>query len=154
MFCTECGTKNQDDAIICRKCGSRLGSYVYAGKEKCEYLKSIRDRIAKENNIPYKSSPCTNMDPCERICPACEAEAAALREMLKEKREKGESLYIYGKDDLEAVNASPGDNLRETRIPAWEQPMGYMINTAGIPAEPNPPKRDSLFKRIKKAFGK
>ena len=145
MFCPNCGLKNPDDACFCAKCGTRL---MYVGKKKCEYLKSIRDRIAKENNIPYESSPCTNMDPCEGTCPACEAEAAALREMLKAKKEKGDSLYIHRENDLEAVNASPGDNLQDFPIPPWHQLSGV------IPAEPLHPIRDSLLTRIKKAFGK
>ena len=151
MFCPNCGFKNPDVACFCAKCGTRL---MYVGKKKCEYLKSIRDRIAKENNIPYESSPCTNMDPCKGTCPACEAEAAALREMLKAKKEKGDSLYIHGENDLEAVNASPGDNLQETFISPWNQPSGFIIGPAGIPAEPIQPIRDSLLTRIKKAFGK
>ena len=145
MFCPYCGLKNPDDACFCAKCGTRL---MYVGKKKCEYLKSIRDRIAKENNIPYESSPCTNMDPCKGTCPACEAEAAALREMLKAKKEKGDSLYIHGENDFEAVNASPGDNLQDFPIPPWHQLSGV------IPAEPLHPIRDSLLTRIKKAFGK
>jgi len=145
MFCPNCGLKNPDDACFCAKCGTRL---MYVGKKKCEYLKSIRDRIAKENNIPYESSPCTNTDPCKGTCPACEAEAAALREMLKAKKEKGDSLYIHGENDLEAVNASPGDNLQDFPIPPWHQLSGV------IPAEPLHPIRDSLLTRIKKAFGK
>ena len=144
MFCPYCGFKNPDVACFCAKCGARL---MYVGKEKCKYLKSIRDRIAKENNIPYESSPCTNMDPCEGTCPACEAEAAALREMLKAKKEKGDRLYIHEENDLEAVNASPNDNLWEARMPEW---MEY----AGIPAKPIRPIRDRLLTRIKKAFGK
>ena len=151
MLCPNCGLKNPDDACFCAKCGTRL---MYVGKKKCEYLKSIRDRIAKENNIPYESSPCTNMDPCEGTCPACEAEAAALQEMLKAKKEKGDSLYIHRENDLEAVNASPGDNLQETFISPWNQPSGFIIGPAGIPAEPIQPIRDSLLTRIKKAFGK
>ena len=138
MFCPNCGFKNPDVACFCAKCGARL---MYVGK-------SIRDRIAKENNIPYESSPCTNMDPCKGTCPACEAEAAALREMLKAKKEKGDSLYIHGENDLEAVNASPGDNLQDFPIPPWHQLSGV------IPAEPLHPIRDSLLTRIKKAFGK
>ena len=116
MFCPNCGFKNPDVACFCAKCGARL---MYVGKEKCEYLKSIRDRIAKENNIPYESSPC-----------------------------------IHGENDLEAVNASPGDNLQETFISPWNQPSGFIIGPAGIPAEPIQPIRDSLLTRIKKAFGK
>ena len=52
MFCPNCGLKNPDDACFCAKCGARL---MYVGKEKCEYLKSIRDRIAKENNTSFNN---------------------------------------------------------------------------------------------------
>jgi hypothetical protein len=68
--------------------------------------------------------------------------------MLKAKKEKGDSLYIHGENDLEAVNASPGDNLQDFPIPPWHQLSGV------IPAEPLHPIRDSLLTRIKKAFGK
>ena len=154
MFCPYCGLKNPDDACFCANCGARL---MYVGKEKCEYLKSIRDRIAKENNIPYESSPCTNMDPCEGTCPACEAETAALREMLKARRTEGNCLYLGGFDAEEALKMT-SDDIRNMCTPKTDMVMGLMqgpvYETPGIPAEPIQPKRESFLRKIKKAFGK
>lgn len=48
------------------------------GKERCEYLKQIRIRFAKEYNIPYEPTECTHIGECSGTCPQCEKE---LREL-------------------------------------------------------------------------
>ena len=112
MRCPVCGKENRSGARFCGYCGSPLDSSRNIGKEKCEYLKSVRDRIAKQNNIPYVSSPCTNTEPCAGICPACEAETAMLREMLEKKRAEGNTI-VYGNDAWEALSSS-GDTIQQT----------------------------------------
>lgn len=156
MFCSICGTENPDDAVFCCNCGSRLGFSVDQKRRKCEYLKSIRNQIAKENGIAYVSSPCTSLDPCEGICPACEAEAAALREMINAKKAAGDRFY-GDEDDVEAALTPSFDTVETDRRPRFDQTMGYMT---GPPVDTWKtvqsvrPTRESLLCRIKKAFGK
>lgn len=168
--CPICGKENRSGARFCGYCGSNLDSVGNTGKEKCEYLKSVRNRIAQQNNIPYASAPCTSTAPCEGICPACEAETAYLREMLEAKGAEGDTV-VYGKDAGEALAASggfaqnipprgePRDMVRGLmRGPEWPEEMPDEPKAlAGIPAgpvDPAPPKKESFLKRIKKAFGK
>lgn len=157
MLCPRCGSKNNSGARFCAYCGVQLTPLVSIGKEKCEYLKSVRNGIAKNNNIPYVSAPCTNTDPCEGTCPACEAEAAALREMLKARRTGGNSLYLDG-FDAEAALKLTSDEIQELCVPETDMVMGLMrgpeYDTPGVPAKPIQPKQESILRKIKKAFGK
>jgi hypothetical protein len=157
MLCPRCGSKNNNGARFCAYCGFQLTPLADFGKEKCEYLKSVRNGIAKNNNIPYVSAPCTNTDPCEGTCPACEAETAALREMLKARRTEGNCLYLGGFDAEEALKMT-SDDIRNMCTPKTDMVMGLMqgpvYETPGIPAEPIQPKRESFLRKIKKAFGK
>lgn len=59
------------------------------GKEKCEFLKGIRKRMAEANGIPYEPRECTFEGDCTGTCPFCEKEAAELLAKLKEKEAKG-----------------------------------------------------------------
>lgn len=55
------------------------------GKEKCEFLKEIRKRMAELNDIPYEPRECTYEGECTGTCPFCEKEAAELMAALKKK---------------------------------------------------------------------
>jgi len=46
------------------------------GKEKCEFLKGVRKRMAEANSIPYEPRECTYEGDCTGTCPFCEKEAA------------------------------------------------------------------------------
>ena len=59
------------------------------GKEKCEFLKGIRKRMAEANGIPYEPRECTFEGDCTGTCPFCEKEAAELLAKLKEKEAEG-----------------------------------------------------------------
>ena len=63
-----------------------------AGKDKCEFLKGIRKRIAEANGIAYEPRECTFEGDCTGTCPFCEKEAADLLAALKEKESKGEEI--------------------------------------------------------------
>ena len=42
------------------------------GKDKCEFLKGIRKRMAEANGIPYEPRECTYEGECTGTCPFCE----------------------------------------------------------------------------------
>lgn len=68
-----------------------------AGKDKCEFLKGIRKRMAEANGIPYVPRECTFEGDCIGTCPYCEKEAA---EILSKLKEKGENII---KTDTETI---------------------------------------------------
>ena len=67
------------------------------GKNKCEFLKGIRKRMAEANGIPYEPRECTFEGDCIGTCPYCEKEAA---EILSKLKEKGENII---KTDTETI---------------------------------------------------
>lgn len=54
------------------------------GKRKCNILKSLRQKIAKDNDIPFVSEECTHQGECRGTCPKCDEEVRYLeQELLK-----------------------------------------------------------------------
>ena len=70
-----------------------------SGKEKCEFLKGIRKRMAEANGIPFEPRECDYNGECSGTCPFCEKEANDLLVLLKEKMEQGAEILA----DKEAV---------------------------------------------------
>ena len=66
------------------------------GKEKCRQLRCIRERIAKENGIPYEPGRCDNDGPCAGTCPACDREEAYIDRCLREMENQGETVKLVG----------------------------------------------------------
>lgn len=54
------------------------------GKEKCRKLRSIREKIARENDIPYEPGKCDNDGPCAGTCSGCDREEAYIDRCLRE----------------------------------------------------------------------
>lgn len=52
------------------------------GKEKCGFLRKIREKIAGENGLSISEEPCTYEGPCSGTCPKCDQEAQRLNEQL------------------------------------------------------------------------
>ena len=54
------------------------------GKNKCDYLKKIRENIAKHYGIPFQTKECGFEGECKGTCPKCEHEVRYLEmELLK-----------------------------------------------------------------------
>ncbi len=66
------------------------------GKKRCELLKSIRCKIAKENGLRYTLSECTFQGKCKGTCPKCEAELRQLTNDLEKLRQGGKRVAIAG----------------------------------------------------------
>lgn len=62
------------------------------GKDKCEFLKGIRKRMAELNGIPYEPRECTYEGDCTGTCPFCEKEAAELLAKLVKKVAEGAEI--------------------------------------------------------------
>ena len=99
------------------------------GKDKCEFLKGIRKRMAEANGIPYEPRECNYEGDCSGTCPFCEKEAADLLATLKEKEAQGveiktdvfsTTLLEKGKmdfDDAYEVLASEAKRINEMLDP-------------------------------------
>lgn len=66
------------------------------GKNRCEYLKEVRRRIAKENEIPLEQRECTFKGECSGTCPFCEAELHYIEKELRKRRMLGKAVTVAG----------------------------------------------------------
>ena len=66
------------------------------GKNKCEYLKEVRRRIATENDIPLEQRECTFKGECSGTCPFCEAEVSYLEKELHKRITLGKAVTVAG----------------------------------------------------------
>ena len=66
------------------------------GKNRCEYLKEVRQRIAKENDITLEPRECTFEGECSGICPFCEAEMRYLEKELHRRKSLGKAVTVAG----------------------------------------------------------
>lgn len=66
------------------------------GKNRCEYLKEVRRRIATENNIPLEQRECTFKGECSGTCPFCEAELRYLEKELYKRKALGKAVTVAG----------------------------------------------------------
>lgn len=66
------------------------------GKNRCEYLKAVRRRIATENGIPLEQRECTFKGECSGTCPFCEAEMRYLEKELRRRKALGKAVTVAG----------------------------------------------------------
>ncbi len=66
------------------------------GKFICKELKTVRKRIAEENNIPLEIKECTYEGPCRGTCPRCEAEVRYLENSLAHRLKMGKVATVAG----------------------------------------------------------
>lgn len=80
------------------------------GKDKCEFLKGIRKRMAEANGIPYEPRECTYEGECTGTCPFCEKEAAELMAKLRKKEAEGEEIKtdLFCIEVIESMHKDPG----------------------------------------------
>lgn len=66
------------------------------GKNRCKYLKEVRQKIADENGIPLPQRECTFKGECSGTCPFCEAELHYLETELQKRRKLGKAVAVAG----------------------------------------------------------
>lgn len=66
------------------------------GKRTCEFLKEVRQRVARENGIPLDTSECTHEGDCQGTCPYCEAEVRYIEQELSKRQSLGKAVTIAG----------------------------------------------------------
>ena len=77
----------------------------HPGKDKCDTLRAIREKIAYYNNIEYKPVECHHAGPCSGTCPVCDEEIRYLNEEIKKKIARGEDVLVYDLDLDDLVTA-------------------------------------------------
>ena len=93
------------------------------GKDKCEILSEIREKIAEENGIDFEVIDCDFEGDCQGTCPKCEAEIEYLEKELNKKRKNGEKVKIKNiiesknkrkeeYDDSDMMDNSPKDIIK------------------------------------------
>ena len=78
------------------------------GRDKCELLNQIRQKIADENNIEFKIYECTFEGDCSGTCPKCESELRYLENELNKKQEAGEKINIENIFTLDETDNDDG----------------------------------------------
>ena len=66
------------------------------GRDKCELLNEVRQKIAEKNNIEFTVYECTFEGDCTGTCPKCESEVRYLEEELAKKQARGEKINLEG----------------------------------------------------------
>ena len=97
------------------------------GKRTCEYLKEVRQRVARENGIPLDTRECTHEGDCRGTCPYCEAEVRYIEQELSKRQSLGKAVTIAG---IAVSSMMMGScHLPQTRG-EMEQPKPASENTA------------------------
>lgn len=87
-------------------------SNIMNGKDKCSILKTLREKMAKANNIPFKSHECSFDGECSGTCPVCESEAIALMEELRKQEAQGAKIQLeIMTESRETEESSISDDL-------------------------------------------
>lgn len=94
---------------------------VMTGKEKCEYLKGIRKRMADAYDIPYEPKECTHESDCNGTCPYCEREAVELMEKIRLKEGEGKDFCID-----EDANVLLNDEAKQKFIHKFVEDTSFM----------------------------
>ena len=77
-------------------CPVKITETMNPGKNRCKYLKEVRQRIADENGIPLQQHECTFKGECSGTCPFCEAELHYLETELQKRRKLGKAVAVAG----------------------------------------------------------
>ena len=87
------------------------------GRDKCELLNEVRQKIAEKNNIEFTVYECTFEGDCTGTCPKCESEVRYLEEELAKKQARGEKINLEGIFSLEETCPTWIDTPRTNRRP-------------------------------------
>lgn len=120
------------------------------GKELCEFLKSIRQKIADANGIPYTTRECTHKGDCPGTCPLCDAELDDLQQKIDAMVEEGKKVNLNVLTDEEKqvffsqvdlpLDEEDGEHILMGDVaPADEWEDDEVEVTMGMPAMPREP---------------
>ena len=116
------------------------------GKRKCEILKEIRQRIADENEIPFKTHECNFKGECSGTCPRCESELHYLEKQLEKRISLGKkvkigmlcagmALTVAGCSQINAL-VKPEEQISGYLEPYCPEPTEVFVTEGEVPWEP------------------
>ena len=111
------------------------------GRDKCELLNEVRQKIAEKNNIEFTIYDCTFEGDCTGTCPKCESEVRYLEGELAKKQARGEKINLEGIFNIEETRDTCIDISHNQR----EDGMIEIPPLDGMPVE-SP--EDTLKRRI------
>lgn len=62
-----------------------MNTIIRTGKEKCEYLRRLRQKIAERYSIEYHPMECNHIGDCIGTCPQCDKELRELTSLINKK---------------------------------------------------------------------
>lgn len=85
------------------------------GKDKCEYLRNLRIKIAEANGIDYTPVECHHEGNCQGFCLACDAEMDYITRELEKKVEHREPVKLSGLlvDDTKLPNYTASADIMD-----------------------------------------
>lgn len=117
--------------------------YTDKGHVECNYLKSVRKKIADANLIPYELTECHHDGECSGTCPACDAEIQYLDQELQKKKESGEAIKLAGLlENPEETIGGNSDTITNTPEPPELEWFG------AVEVDPNISKIDRMGELI------
>ena len=109
------------------------------GKKKCGILKRIRQKIARDNNIPLDTADCTHQGDCTGTCPKCEAELQYLEKELQKRTgepvisadepvylQETAGLFVIERTEQETTPTPEYDNPYFNDLPEYIPLTGYI----------------------------
>ena len=105
------------------------------GRDKCELLNEVRQKIAEKNNIEFTVYECTFEGDCTGTCPKCESEVRYLEEELAKKQARGEKINLEGIFSLEETCPTWID-----KVP-WSE-VGDVVKDGDMPEPPRLRRKD------------
>lgn len=66
------------------------------GKEKCNYLKAVRRKVAAANGLELDIPECVYEGECQGTCPRCESEVRQLEQALSLRKSLSQKVSILG----------------------------------------------------------
>ena len=119
------------------------------GKQICNQLKAVRQRIADENGIPFSVRECTHKGECRGTCPRCEAEVRYLEQALAQRISLGKAATVAGLTlSLTACGGGGEPTLRVDTPRADTVPTPLCDTVAVDTTEPPDPTIDAVLSGI------
>ena len=124
------------------------------GKEICNFLRQIRQQIAKDNGIPYTTDECKYQGECSGTCPKCDSEASFLNEEIRRRginitkfvAATGLTLALSSCDTTNPNLPVRGKMLSDTETEHLQGDVKPMTNiSASGPKAPTSPRTPSVI---------
>ena len=100
------------------------------GKQICNQLKAVRQRIADENGIPFSVKECTHKGDCRGTCPRCEAEVRYLEQALTQRVSLGKAATVAGLTLSLTACGGGGEPTLRVDTPAQGEASHFLCDTA------------------------